>query len=292
MEDKRTFLSFLLRSIIVLLLIFVPYLACSETGSLSADSIKYNVHTKLMEANGNVVIKKSGAILRGDTAFGVSDSSEMTLKGNVSVNFPKNGVTVTAFTLTWKPDRTKKSRGMAEASGNVHIRSTNGGRLYAETVTWQLGTENYSAAGGVNGSFDGHIIQAERVTRHGKTFSSVKVKRYENVKQKVGIASAKIDGEISGREVIEFTAEGPVRIDYIDKEGLKTVITAQKGIYSKARGTFVLSGGTKSIRSDGKSITADTLVLHEDTKNIEAIGNSKITFVFVAPPDKKGGEKK
>jgi hypothetical protein len=41
-----------------------------------------------------------------------------------------------------------------------------------------------------------------------------------------------------------------------------------------------MSGGAKAVRSDGKTVTADTMVLHEDTKNIEAIGNSSITFLM------------
>ena len=76
-----------------------------------------------------------------------------------------------------------------------------------------------------------------------------------------------------------MVADQNVVFDYVDKDGLKTRVTGDKAVYSKARGTIVVSGNTKAVRSDGKTVTADTMVVHEDTRNIEAKGNSKIVFV-------------
>ena len=40
-----------------------------------------------------------------------------------------------------------------------------------------------------------------------------------------------------------------------------------------------MSGNAKAVRSDGKTVSADSIIMHEDTNDIEAIGNSKITFI-------------
>jgi len=75
-------------------------------------------------------------------------------------------------------------------------------------------------------------------------------------------------------------------IDFVDKEGLKSRVTGDNGVYSKAKATFVVSGNAKAVRSDGKTVSADTIIVHEDTNDIEAKGNSRITFVTGENKDK------
>ena len=64
----------------------------------------------------------------------------------------------------------------------------------------------------------------------------------------------------------------------MDKDGLKSVVTGEKAVYSKAKATVVVTGKAHMVRSDGKTADADKFILHEDTKNIEAIGNSTMIF--------------
>jgi len=117
-------------------------------------------------------------------------------------------------------------------------------------------------------------------------------KDMRNRVKKVGIKAESVEGKIKGENVTEFIATGNVVIDYLDKDGLKTTITGAKAVYSKDRGTVVISGGAKAVRGDGKTVTSDTVVLHEDSKIIEAIGNSKITFVIDDKNTKKDAAKK
>ena len=76
-------------------------------------------------------------------------------------------------------------------------------------------------------------------------------------------------------------------MDFVDKEGLKSKVTGEKGVYSKSKATFVISGNAKAVRSDGKTVLADSIIVHEDSNDIEAIGNSKITFITNEKKDNK-----
>jgi lipopolysaccharide export system protein LptA len=49
----------------------------------------------------------------------------------------------------------------------------------------------------------------------------------------------------------------------------------------------VISGNAKAVRSDGKTVLADSIIVHEDSNDIEAIGNSKITFITNEKKDNK-----
>ncbi|MFR5880468.1 MAG: hypothetical protein ACLUEQ_06520 [Cloacibacillus evryensis] len=132
---------------------------------------------------------------------------------------------------------------------------------------------------------DNRILKAAEATRTGDKFWARDVRRYEDLVQKFVLSSKTMEGRLakdakSGQDTLqEMVADQNVVFDYVDKDGLKTRVTGDKAVYSKARGTIVVSGNTKAVRSDGKTVTADTMVVHEDTRNIEAKGNSKIVCV-------------
>ncbi|MEG1824098.1 MAG: hypothetical protein RR501_04895 [Cloacibacillus sp.] len=263
--------------------------------TLSADDIQYNVNTNEAHAKGNVIVKREGSTLTGAEAHGNTEKEIMTISGGVSGDFPEKGVKLVADSATWTGDKTKKTDGTVEAFGKVLLTRAPKDRLNADYVLWQLGTEDYKARGSVDGVFENRALKAAEATRTGNKFWARDVKRYEDMIQKFVLSAKTLDGvlvkdEKTGQETLqEMTADKNVVFDYVDKEGLKTRVTGDKALYSKARGTIVVSGNSKAVRSDGKVVTADTMVMHEDTRNIEAKGNSKITFIV---DDKKKNEDK
>ena len=93
--------------------------------------------------------------------------------------------------------------------------------------------------------------------------------------EKFAISARTVEGTLAkdpktGQDALsDMIADRNVVLDYVDREGLKTRVTGDKAVYSKARGTIVVSGNTKAVRSDGKTVTADNMVVHEDTRVIE-----------------------
>lgn len=252
--------------------------------TLTADDLQYNINTGDASATGNVVVIRKGSKLTGNSADGNLEKEIMNLRGNVKGDFKENGATLVSDSATWKGDKSKKTDGTVEAFGKVFITRAPNDKLKADYVLWTLGTEDYKAKGNVDGVFENRALIASEATRAGDKFWAKDVKRYEDKIQKFVLSAKFVEGRLvkdkTGQETMDdMIADQNVVFDYVDKQGLKSRVTGDKAVYSKARGTIVVSGNTKAVRSDGKTVTADTMIVHEDTRNIEAKGNSKITFL-------------
>lgn len=264
--------------------------------TLSADDIRYNVNTGDAKAKGNVVIKREGATLWSDEAEGNTNDEIITVRGNVKGKFPAQKATLSSESATWTGDKTKKTDGIVEAFGNVKLTHGDTDKLNADYVMWEVGTENYSARGKVNGVFNNRALDADEAVRKGDRFRANNVRRYEDKIQKFILSALRMEGRTAkdpktGDDLLqEMIADKNVALDYVGSDGLKTKITGNRAVYSKARGTIVVSGNAKAVRSDGKTVTADTMVVHEDTRIVEAKGNSKITFVVEEKPKKEKRE--
>ena len=265
--------------------------AAETQNSLSADDIRYDTNTGDAFAKGNVVIVKDRAVIKGAEADGNTEKEILRVRGNVDGKFPDEGVTLKSDRASWTGDSTKKTDGTFEAQGNVKLTREPKDWLNADYVRWQMGTKNYWAKGKVNGVLDNRVINSDEFTRINDKFWAREVRRYEDKVKKFALSAKSVEGRIAedpqtgDEDMTEMVAEKNVIFDYIDKEGKKTKITGNKAVYSKARGTVVVSGNTKAVRSDGKTVTADTMVMHEDTKVVEAKGNSRIVF-FVEEKEK------
>lgn len=265
--------------------------------TLSANDIKYNVNTGDARATGNVVIKREGATLWGDEAEGNTNDEIMTLRGNVRGEFPEQEATLKSESATWTGDKTKRTDGQVEAFGGVRLTRGAEDYLNADYVRWEPGTENYEARGKVDGLLEKKVLKADEARRRGNKFWASGVRRYEDLVEKFTISARTVEGTLApdpqtGQEALgDMIADRNVVLDYVDKEGLKTRVTGDKAVYSKARGTIVVSGRTKAVRSDGKTVTADTMVVHEDTRVIEAKGNSHLIFVVEEDEEQPAEEK-
>ena len=248
-------------------------------GTMSADTIQYNVNTKKISAVGNVIIKREGAILWGDKGEGSTETSEFTLQGNVKGTFPAEKTELTADKVKWTGSKSAENDGIAEAFGKVHLTRGTNEKIDDDYVLWELGTKNYTARGNVDAKTENNILIANEAGQTKNKFWGKKVKRYEDIKQKLVVSADSVNGTTVNEEISELVAVGNVIMDFVDKEGLKSRVTGEKGVYSKTKATFVMSGNAKAVRSDGKTVSADSIIMHEDTNDIEAIGNSKITFI-------------
>ena len=263
--------------------LFLPFQttlsAAPVEGTMSADTINYNVNTKKISAVGNVIIKREGAILWGDKGEGNMETSEFTLQGNVKGTFPAEKTDLTADSVKWKGSKNSENDGIAEAVGKVHLTRGANEKIDADYVLWELGTKNYTAKGNVDAKTENNILIADEAGQSKDKFWGKKVKRYEDIRQKLVVSADSVNGTTVNEEISELVAVGNVVMDFVDKEGLKSRVTGEKGVYSKTKATFVMSGNAKAVRSDGKTVSADSIIMHEDTNDIEAIGNSKITFI-------------
>ena len=264
-------------------LLFLPFQATLSAepveGTMSADTINYNVNTKKISAVGNVIIKREGAILWGDKGEGSTETSEFTLQGNVKGTFPAEKAELTADKVKWTGSKSAENDGIAEAFGKVHLTRGTNEKIDADYVLWELGTKNYTARGNVDAKTENNILIANEAGQTKDKFWGKKVKRYEDIRQKLVVSADSVNGTTVNEQISELVAVGKVVMDFVDKEGLKSMVTGDKGVYSKTKATFVMSGNAKAVRSDGKTVSADSIIMHEDTNDIEAIGNSKITFI-------------
>ena len=280
MSGRKYFLRLLPAAAFLLFLPFQATLSAEPVeGTISADTINYNVNTKKISAVGNVIIKREGAILWGDKGEGSTETSEFTLQGNVKGTFPAEKTELTADKVKWTGSKSAENDGIAEAFGKVHLTRGTNEKIDADYVLWELGTKNYTARGNVDAKTENNILIANEAGQTKDKFWGKKVKRYEDIKQKLVVSADSVNGTTVNEEISELVAVGNVIMDFVDKEGLKSRVTGEKGVYSKTKATFVMSGNAKAVRSDGKTVSADSIIMHEDTNDIEAIGNSKITFI-------------
>lgn len=283
--------KFSLIMIIMSLLIAMQALpSMAEPTNLSADNIRYSTKTQKAFATGNVVITRGTAVLRGDTGEGNIEKSIFQVKGNVTGEFKEHNATLKAGLVKY----TKQGEdGIVEAFERVHLTREPSDRLNAAYIKWKTGSQDYTARGNVDGILSGKYINADEAGREGDKFWGINVRRYEDTVQKIAVAGKRVDGVLKDELILTLTAVGSVKIDTIDQQGLKTVITGEKLVYEKELGTAVITGDPKAVRSDGKRLKADKLVLHEGTNDIEAVGNSNVFFeVEEKPADESAPAKK
>ena len=280
-----------LSSVLACLLVSCAVLFAADQGVLTANTITYDSNTKIINAARNVLLTRGQSKVRGDAGQGSPEKSVFEISGNVSGLFPEYNVELkSANSLQWREKSGASSGGVVEARGSVHIIGTAaaGDFLKANYVRWESGTENYRARGGVDMRWEGRILKAAEAQRTGNTFLALKVTRYEDIAQKTVMSAERVDGKIRDNVVQDVVATGNVKMDYVDDNGFKTHLTGAKAVYSMIKDTVVVSGGAKAVRSDGKTVSSETMILHVESKNIEAVGSAKITFTL----DDKAGEGK
>jgi len=273
-------------TLFVLLLCFVfviPAAAALVESTLEADQLNYNVKTKAAKAEGNVVYtrgKEVKDIIKGDHAEGFTDQYIIVTGNPVNIDSQTYDAKLMAKKIIWTLDKTDKTNGYYEAFDTVRVKRTNGDFLNAAYVKVYPEAYIYDATGNVEGLYEGKYVKALEIHRNGENFSGKNVVRFEDRNKKQAISAAVIVGKINEKgEITEAMADKNVVFDNIDKNGLQSRLYGDHAVYSKAKGTLIVTGNAHGLRSDGKKLSADKLIYHEKNEQIEAIGRTKITFI-------------
>ncbi len=260
----------------VLFLLLFSVAGFAAEVSLKADSMQYDPATHLIKAEGNVHLSRSDGDLFGDRGYGNTEGTDFVLEGSVRGNFRKENADISCRYMKLTTDVPPSRRRRVIASGDVVLTRSND-RLSSRMLSWEIGTDNYRAEGRVLGHFASHAIDADLVARNGERFWGKGVRRYEDRSQKMTLSADDLSGLVKANKVTEAEASGDLAMDILDHQGNKIRITGDKGIFSEARGTLVVSGNAMAVQ-EGRSVRAESLVLHLDTRRIEALGKPSLTF--------------
>lgn len=260
----------------VFLMIFCAAESFAAEASLTADSMRYDPATRQIEAKGNVHFTRADGELFGDRGYGDTDGTDFILEGSVRGSFPAENTTISCNRVELTAESGAKKSRRALASGNV-VLTRGKDKLNSRTLTWEIGSDNYRAEGKVEGRFESHSIDADRIGRNGEQFWGEVVRRYEDRERKLTLSADSLQGLLKKDKVSELEVTGNLVLNMPDKEGKMVRITGDKGIFSEDRGTIVVSGNAAAMQ-DGRSVHAESLVMHLDTRRMEAIGKSSLTF--------------
>lgn len=267
------------QKILIALVLLAATVAMCESAvnvNLTADSMRYNPDSGEIKAFGNVHIKRPDGELFGDSGSGNSNGREFELRGNVKGHFVSDDVDISCDFLKLSSTGTAPVRREATASGDVLLTRASD-RISAMRLSWEIGGVKYSAAGSVLGDFETYSIDADEAGRDGEKFWAVGVRRYEDMERGIAMSANKIDGITDGDRIVELVASGSVVMDSRDDKGKPSRVTGNKGVFSVARGTLVVSGNATATQ-EGRRLIAGNIVYYLDGGRIEALDRPSLVI--------------
>jgi lipopolysaccharide assembly outer membrane protein LptD (OstA) len=251
-------------------------IASAEDAVLNADLLRYDPSSRLIRAEGNVRLARPGVELFSRMGEGTVGGDAFKLSGEVRGEMRREGLKIRCDVLTLVD--AEKGRQILEASGKVLL--TRGeDRVTAARVRWTSGVPRYSALGDVDARFEAMSIRADEAGRDGERFWGKGVRRYEDRKNRYVLSAAGVEGRILGGAVDEMTAQGDVDLTLQGSRDESVRVTGDKGVFSRDRGTVVISGSAKAVQ-EGRTVSAGSLVLHLDSNRIEALGRPQVIFTL------------
>jgi lipopolysaccharide assembly outer membrane protein LptD (OstA) len=218
---------------------------------LTSDRMQYDPDKGTIYAEGNVKFIRDGMTITSKRGEGSVDGSSALFWENVK----GEGV--------WSEEEILFTCDMAEAIFSPHT--------------------FYSLKGKVDSKFGDRIIIADMVEMQDEEFSAVKVEKFVDKAQGLEMSCDKVEGVLKDKEISEAIAQGKVRILIRDDQDKQTRVFGNKAVYSKKRGSIVVTGNARAIQGD-RSIKANSLVLFPETNRIEAAGGSTLV---ITPDEKK-----
>lgn len=249
--------------------------ACAATGSanLTADTMHYNPDTGEILVQGAVHLLRPDGELFGDTGLGNANGRDFEMRGNVRGTFTGDedgdDIDIVCAFIRLSSEGTDPVRRTITASGDV-VLTRGEDRLAANDLVWSMDRDAYTARGGVIGNVAPYYIDADEVVRDGDNFSARNVRRYEDHERNLTLRADRVNGRLSAGRVAELIADGNVVMDSPDDTGTMTRITGNRGIFSFARGTIVISGNA-IVEQDARRLHAGNIVYHLDSGRIEAL---------------------
>ncbi|MGI6252291.1 MAG: hypothetical protein ACOYJV_02535 [Aminivibrio sp.] len=237
---------------VMLLFILSPVFA--QDLELVSDKMRYESESGDFWAEGDVKVTRGTLMADSKTAEGNMNRREFIMKGSVHVHG------------AWMEDKVDMK-----------------GQILSGTFSEP---REYIFDGGVKGFWGPREIDAAKLRMKGDYFWGTKIKKYADKKEGYLLTCDAAEGKLSGGELEEFTATGNVYFLSTPKGGEPTEIRGNKAVYSKARGTLVVSGGVTALQA-GRSLTSSTLIFFPDKNRVEATGKPRLIFKSEEDKDKK-----
>lgn len=237
---------------------------------LQADSMNYDPKSRSVVATGNVRFASPDGEISADRGVGYTDGGTFEMEGGVTGRFAEQSMDITCDFIMLERAASSDKRTIT-ARGRVSL-SRDGGTLKADSVVWELGSDNYSAEGNVLMDFGNHLVDSDEASRNGSRFHAREVRRYADRSHRMTISAGEADGLMEKDDIVELTASGGVVMDVAELSGAPTRITGDSGVFSRDRGTLVISGNA-SASQEGRSVRAANIVYHLAGGRIEALGD-------------------
>lgn len=271
MTNLRRPISTLALTLLLLALFRASACAAAGSANLTADTMRYDPDTGVIRAQGDVHLVRSDGELFGDVGLGNANKRDFEMQGGVRGTFTggEGVINIVCAFLRLSSEEMAPARRTITASGDV-VLTRGGDRLAADELSWSMDRDGYTARGGVIGDFASHSIDADEVVRDGNDFSARSVRRYEDRERNLTLRANRVDGRLSSGRVAELVADGNVVMDSPDDTGRMTRITGDRGVFSFARGTVVISGSAV-VEQNARRLHAGNIVYHLDSGRVEAL---------------------
>jgi lipopolysaccharide export system protein LptA len=241
---------------------------------LTAESLSYDSKAGWVSASGNIHFTSPDGELFSDRGGGDINGKVFVASGNVRGSFKRESIEITCETISMSNEDESVRR--FTASGDVVLTRLSD-RLSAQSVMWEMGGNGYKAEGDVIGTFEDFSIDSDMITRSGDQFWASNIREYVDRARRVRSSSRKARGMFEGRKIVELITEGNVSIEMPDNNGEISTVTGDKGVYSLARGTIVVTGNARIYRGD-HSLKASSVVYHLASGRVEALGQPTLVF--------------
>lgn len=257
----------------VICLFGVAFAGIAQETTLQADSLEYDPAKGTVRATGNVTLNRDGVALTAPHGEGTVEGREFHLWGKVKGTWKEKGMELLADDVVFR----EGADGALVAKGQASLRS-DADVLEAGMLTWDLGSENaYSASGDVRGHLGERRFQAASFEREGDKFNIREVTELVDPKLGGRLSAPLVKGTLAGEDLETLEASGGVALQVDQSRNGPVKVTGQKALYSKSRGSLVVSGKARAVQKD-RIISADSIVFHVKSGRIEAVGNPRLTF--------------
>ena len=237
------FVRCLFLGLLAVSLVFSPLYA--QDLELTSDKMRYDSESGDFWAEKNVKVTRGTLVATSEMADGNVNAQKFSMKGKVHVFG------------SWEKDKVDMK-----------------GEILSGVFTEP---QEYSFEGKVRGFWGTREIDAEKITMKGDSFWGNKVRRYADSKEGYVLSCSARQGKLVNGEINEFTAEGDVRFLSAPKQGEQTEIRGAKAVYSKDRGTLVISGNVTAVQAK-RSLKAETVVYFPEKNRVEATGKPQLIF--------------
>lgn len=230
----------------LLLLFVVVSISWGSDVRLTADNMHFDTKTGLLVGSGNVTLTRESLVVKSNKCEGDYRENSARMWDDVKADGDWNGQP-----LDFSCEELK-----AKFSS----------------------PESVAMTGSVKGSFGDRSLECYEVEMVGDRFIATKVKRFQDRSEGFSLSCNRIKGLVQRENLHEFEAEGNVSMEVSSKkDGSVTKISGGKAVYSKDRGSIIMSGGAFAVQK-GRKVKAQNIIFYPATNKIEAKGKPSISF--------------